>query len=37
MISRLEKARLRAILRSLFSAAWEEDRAAARGLGRFWR
>jgi len=37
MISRLEKPRLRAILRSLFSAAWEQDRAAARGLGRFWR
>jgi len=37
MISRLEKARLRAILRSLFSAAWEQDRAALRGLGRFWR
>jgi diadenylate cyclase len=37
MISRLEKARVRAILRSLFSAAWERDRAAVRGLGRFWR
>ena len=37
MISRLEKARLRAILRSLFSAAWERERVASRGLGRFWR
>jgi len=37
MISRLEKARLGAILRSLFSAAWERERVASRGLGRFWR
>jgi diadenylate cyclase len=37
MISRLEKPRLRAILRSLFSAAWEGDRAPVRGLGRLWR
>jgi len=37
MISRLEKPRLRAILRSLFSAAWEQDRVTVRGLGRFWR
>ncbi|KPK21184.1 MAG: hypothetical protein AMJ76_03325 [Dehalococcoidia bacterium SM23_28_1] len=37
MISRLEKPRLRAILRSLFSAAWERDRVPVRGLGRFWR
>ncbi|MGQ9572468.1 MAG: diadenylate cyclase CdaA [Dehalococcoidia bacterium] len=37
MISRLEKSRLRAILRSLFSAAWERERVASRGLGRFWR
>jgi diadenylate cyclase len=37
MISRLEKPRLRAILRSLFSTAWERDRAPVRGLGRFWR
>ena len=37
MISRLEKARLRGILRSLFTATWERDRVAARSLGRFWR
>jgi len=37
MISRLEKPRLSAILRSLFSTAWERDRVASRGLGRFWR
>jgi diadenylate cyclase len=37
MISRLEKPRLSAILRSLFSTAWERDRAASRGPGRFWR
>jgi diadenylate cyclase len=37
MISRLEKPRLRAILRSLFSAAWERDHTAVRGLVRFWR
>ncbi|MDP2950664.1 MAG: diadenylate cyclase CdaA [Chloroflexota bacterium] len=37
MISRLEKARLRAILRSLFSAALEQDRVGARGLGRLFR
>ena len=37
MISRLEKPRLRAILRSLFSTAWERDREPVRGLGRFWR
>ncbi|KPK46195.1 MAG: hypothetical protein AMJ77_06300 [Dehalococcoidia bacterium SM23_28_2] len=37
MISQLEKPRLRAILRSLFSAAWERERAASRGLARFWR
>jgi diadenylate cyclase len=37
MISQLEKPRLRAILRSLFSAVWERERAASRGLGRFWR
>jgi diadenylate cyclase len=37
MISRLEKPRLRAILRSLFSVAWERDRVASHGLGRFWR
>jgi diadenylate cyclase len=37
MISRLEKPRLRAILRSLFSTAWERDHAPVRGLGRFWR
>jgi diadenylate cyclase len=37
MISRLEKPRLRAILRSLFSAAWERDRTPIRGLGQFWR
>jgi len=37
MISRLEKARLRAILRSLFSAALERDRVGARGLGRLFR
>ncbi len=39
MISRLEEPRLRAILRSLFSAAWERERerAVPRGLGRFWR
>jgi len=37
MISRLEKPRLRAILRSLFSAAWQRERASVRGLGRFWR
>ena len=37
MIYRLEKPRLRAILQSLFSAAWERDRASVHGLGRFWR
>jgi diadenylate cyclase len=37
MISRLEKPRLRAILRSLFSVAWERERVASGGLGRFWR
>ncbi len=37
MISRLEKPRLSAILRSLFSTAWERDRVASSGLGRFWR
>jgi diadenylate cyclase len=37
MISRLEKPRLRAILRSLFSPAWERDRVTVLGLGRFWR
>jgi diadenylate cyclase len=37
MISRLEEPRLRAILRSLFTAAWERERAVPRGLGRFWR
>ena len=37
LVSRLEKPRLRAILQSLFSTAWERDRAPVRGLGRFWR
>jgi diadenylate cyclase len=37
MISRLEKPRLRAILRSLFSTTWERDHAPVRGLGRLWR